>query len=131
MSNTNWLRLENVRDEVFSTYNELFDKVSNMSFDEAFKAFKGFNLSADPFFDDEKECIVPSLKFDLKYRNIETTIFQAKGNKCEVWETAAYKLDEKSEIVFDISAHHFIGVYSIITDGKVVILEKWAEKNKG
>lgn len=128
---SNWLRLENVRDEVFNAYNELSDKVSNMSFDEAFKTFKGFNLSADPFFDDEKECIVASLKFDLKYRNIETTIFQVSGNKCEVWETAAYKLDEKSEIVFDISAHYSIRVYSIITDNKVVILEKWAEKDKG
>lgn len=128
---SNWLRLENVRDEVFNAYNELSDKVSNMSFDEAFKTFKGFNLSADPFFDDEKECIVPSLKFDLKYRNIETTIFQVSGNKCEVWETAAYKLDEKSKIVFDISAHYSIRVYSIITNSKVVILEKWAEKDKG
>lgn len=128
---SNWLRLENVRDEVFNTYNELSDKVSNMSFDEAFKTFKGFNLSADPFFDDNKSCIVPCLKYDVKYKNIETTIFQAKNNKCELWETATYKLDEKSEIVFDISAHYSIRVYSIITDNKVVILENWSENKNG
>ena len=122
---SNWLRLENVRNEVFNAYNELSDKVSNMSFDEAFKAFNGFNLDADPFYDDKKGCIVSNLKYRVKYRNIETTIFQCGNNRCELWETAVYKLDKNCEIVFDIAAHHSIRVYSIITSDNVVILENW------
>lgn len=126
----NSLHLENVRDEVFNAYNELSDKVSNMSFDEAFKAFNGFNLDADPYYDNVRECIVPCLKYEIRYRNIEATIFQCGNNRCELWETAVYKLDKDCEIVFDIAAHHSIRVYSIITSDNVVFMENWTEKTK-
>ena len=131
----NWQNLEEIRDNVFTTYNELFDKVSNMSFMEAYKEFKGFNLSADPYLDTDRETFVSNLKFDLRYKDIETTIFQCDDDECELWETAVYVLEQgqgqdKGEIVFEIAAHDCIDVYSIIVNGNVVVLKNWVEKTK-
>ena len=126
---SNWLRLDEIKKEVFNTYNELFDKVSRMSFDKAFNELNGFNLSAEPFYDEKEEKVLVELKFEVKYGNIETTIFKTCDNECEVWETCAYMLEEerdKGEIVFDIGAHRGMKLYSIITNGKVIVIdEKW------
>ena len=128
--NNEWKRLENITDEVFYSYNELFDKVKNMTFDEAYKALNGFQLEADPYYDSVREKIAVFLKFEVKYRNIQTTIFRCGDNFCEVWESASYKFGE-SEIMFDIAAHHSIKPYSVILgDRNVIVLENMIKEGK-
>ena len=125
-----WKHLEEIRNEVFTTYNELSDMVNKMSFDKAYKELDGFDLQADAYYDICSNKCCADLKFDIKYKNIETTIFKCGNNECEVWERAAYKIDDKNEIVFDIVAHRYINAYSIIVNHDVIVLENWAEKKK-
>ncbi len=122
--------MEEIRDEVFTTYNELFDMVNKMSFDKAYKELNGFDLQADAYYDEHNKKCVADLKFQVKYKNIETTIFMCGNNECELWESAVYKIDDKNEIVFDIVAHRYINTYSIIVNHDVIVLENWEEKKK-
>lgn len=125
-----WNNLENIKNEVFATYNELSDIVNKMSFDKAYKELNGSDLQADAYYDICNDKCVADLKFEIKYKGIETTIFKCGNNECELWESASYRIDDNSEIVFDISAHRYIGVYSIIVNHNVIVLENWQEKKR-
>lgn len=66
-------------------YKELCAMVANMTYEEAFKKLDGYNLTADPIMMDG-QWLSNNEFFDVKYKHIETSIFRADKNKCEVWE---------------------------------------------
>ena len=58
-----------------------------MTYENAFKALNGYNLTADPVVvGSTHELIAINEFFDVDYKHIHTTIFRTKDNKCEVWE---------------------------------------------
>ena len=118
-----WKKISEIKQSAFNEYNELFDKLNEMSFDKAYNTFGGSNLESDAYYDNAKEMIRVSLKFDVTYKNITTTVFSCgeNNNECELWECCLYKVGEHCEIGFDVSAHDSIDEYGIYTNDNIVI----------
>ena len=66
-------------------YNELSDKLSEMTFIEAYNALKGFNLEMDDL-TCNGELFGIQVRFDYNYKHINGTIFK-DGEYCELGET--------------------------------------------
>ena len=118
-----WKKMSEIQEEVFNIYNELYDKLKGMSFERAYKELDGFCLDADAYYDTAKEKMKVSLKFDVNYKNVITTIFACGENNdiCELWECCFYKLGEHCEISFDVAAHHSIKQYAVYIDNDYVV----------
>lgn len=80
-------------------YDDLCQKVSEMTFIQAYNKLKGYNLEmCTTFYGNELASI--SAMFSVTYGTITTTIFQLPDNTCEVHEEAAVTLkDEFGNVV--------------------------------
>lgn len=69
-----------------NTYNALCEKIKSLSYETAFKALNGFNLSTEPITINGKFIGVSEF-FDFNFGCLNGTIFRAKDNKCELYDT--------------------------------------------
>lgn len=78
-------------------YKELFETISEMSFEDAFKKLNGFNLQVSvTTIGKSKTLMSADMMFDVNYKSICTTIYQTRHNKCELAESVDVWLDEFS-----------------------------------
>ncbi len=82
-------------------YKALEEKLQNMSYENAFKALDGFNLSAEPT---TIKGVLLSVEqfFDFNFGCLNGTIFRTNDNKCEVGERLAVWLDDFSTPIAEV-----------------------------
>ena len=73
-------------------YKALCKKIESMTYEEAFKALDGYNLSAEPV-TCNNELIDISEFFDFNFGFLNGTIFRTKNNKCELHEIFDFWVD--------------------------------------
>jgi hypothetical protein len=77
-------------------FESLCEKINGMSYEDAFKALNGFNLTADPITVGGKELLGINEFFDFNYKSLNGTIFRTEDNGCELYESFEVWLDEFS-----------------------------------
>ena len=89
-------------------YNALCKKIANMTYEDAFKALNGYNLSAEPNMCGN-ELISISEFFDFNFGFLNGTIFRTINNKCELHEIFYFCVDASPIVRLAISGNGEIG----------------------
>jgi len=89
-------------------YNALRKKIANMTYEDAFKALDGYNLSAEPNMCGN-ELMSISEFFCFSFGFLSGTIFRTKDNKCELYETFDFYVDAMPVARLEISSNGEIG----------------------
>ena len=86
-------------------YNALCKKIANMTYEDAFKALNGYNLSAEPNMCGN-ELISISEFFDFNFGFLNGTIFRTQNNKCELHEIFDFWVDASPIQFFFVPLHY-------------------------
>lgn len=83
-------------------YKALCKKIENMTYEQAFKALDGYNLSAEPNMCDN-ELVSISEFFDFNFGFLNGTIFRTENNECEIHEVFDFWVDASPIARLEIS----------------------------
>lgn len=77
-------------------YNELFERLAEMTFIDAFNTLGGFNLDMGTHRTCEGELFAIDIRFDYNFKHISGTIFRTADGRCELGEGVAVWVDDHS-----------------------------------